>query len=288
MSVKVAVICLCYNHEKYVQEAMESVLFQTYITELIIVDDASTDNSIEKIKQCVSLHSDKEIKPLFLKENIGNCKAFNRALRMTEADYIIDLAADDVLLPKRVAEGVTNMEANPQVAVNFTNALYIDEAGKKLNSHFRVDQDGKTVEQVPEGNLFHHILERYFVCSPSMMYRASYLNEIGGYDEGLAYEDFDIMLRLSRNHPFSYTDEILVKKRVLPTSMSKKQYKKGNQQLISTLRIVEKAYGMIRNKEEKRALLKRIIYEAKQAFINKRFLLFLAFTNLCFKTILQK
>jgi len=288
MPVKVAVICLCYNHEKYVQEAMESVLFQTYITELIIVDDASTDNSVEKINECISLHSDKEIKSLFLKENIGNCKAFNQALKMTEADYIIDLAADDVLLPNRVAEGVRNMEANLQIAINFTNALYIDKAGKELKSHFKVGQDGKTVELVPDGNLFHHILERYFVCSPSMMYRASYLNEIGGYDEGLAYEDFDIMLRLSRNHPFSYTDEILVKKRVLPTSMSKKQYKKGNQQLISTLRVVEKAYGMIRNKEEKRALLKRIIYESKQAFINKRFLLFLAFTNLCFKTILQK
>jgi len=288
MSAKAAVICLCYNHQNYVIEAMDSVLSQEYSTELIIVDDASDDESVQEINRFITLHPQREIKTLFLKENVGNCKAFNQALKMTNADYIIDLAADDILLPRRVSRGIENMEANAAVAVNFTNAVYIDEAGKELKPHYSVDQEHHSVETVPEGDLFQQILEQYFICSPSMMYRGSFLRRIGGYDEELGYEDFDIMLRLSRNHPFSYTDEILVKKRVLYDSMSRKQYKKGNSQLISTLKICSKAYLMVRNRKEKLSLLRRIIYEAKQAFVNKRFLLFSAFLNLGFKTILQK
>ncbi|MGJ3235119.1 glycosyltransferase [Marivirga sp.] len=288
MQVKVAVICLCYNHEKYVQEAMQSVLDQTYPTELIVVDDASTDKSVRKISDFIDLHPYINIKTLFLKDNVGNCKAFNKALKLTDADYIIDLASDDRLLPKRVEEGVKNMEKHPHVAVNFTNANYIYEQKVLLKPHYKIDQYGHSTVVVPEGELFHHILARYFICSPSMMYRSSFLKEVGGYDEDLAYEDFDIMLRLSRKHPFSFTDEILVEKRVLSNSMSHNQYKKNNQQLSSTLKICYKAFDMIQTKREKKALLKRIIYEAKQAFLHKRFILFFAFINLAFKTILQK
>lgn len=288
MQVKVAVICLCYNHENFVQEAMQSVLDQTYPTELIVVDDASTDKSVRKISDFINLHPHKEIKSLFLKENVGNCKAFNKALKLTDADYIIDLASDDRLLPKRVEEGVKNMEKHRDVAINFTNANYINEQKALLKPHYKIDQSGHSTVEVPEGDLFHHILARYFICSPSMMYRSSFLKEIGGYDEDLAYEDFDIMLRLSRNHPFSFTDEILVEKRVLSNSMSHNQYKKDNKQLASTLKICYKAFDMIQNKREKMALLKRIIYEGKQAFLHKRFILFFAFINLAFKTILQK
>jgi glycosyltransferase involved in cell wall biosynthesis len=288
MTVKVVVICLCYNHEKYVEEALSSVLAQTYPTELIIVDDASSDDSVRIITEFVKLHSDLAIQTLFFERNVGNCKAFNSALELTNADYIIDLAADDILLADRVEEGVKNMELDNGIAINFTNANYINEEGEIIKSHYPINKAGDATVKVPQGNLFHHILERYFICSPTMMYRTSFLKKIDGYDETLAYEDFDIMLRLSRNHPFSYTDRILVEKRVLSASMSTKQYKKGSRQLESTLRICEKAFQMLQNKSEKKAFLKRVAYESKQAFLYKRFILFIAFINLAFKTILQK
>lgn len=288
MPIKVAVICLCYNHEKFVEEAIRSVLAQTYPTELIVVDDASTDKSVEKIAGFLKRHPEISVKTLFFEKNLGNCKAFNSALTLTDADFIIDLAADDILLPERVEEGVKNMNEKPEVAINFTNANYIDENGRFIKSHYHVNDKGQSTAMVPEDDLFSKILERYFICPPTMMYRASCLKEIGGYDEELAYEDFDIMLRLARNYPFSFIDKILVEKRVLNTSMAANQYKKGNRQLNSTLKICKKAFEMIQNKEEKSAMLKRLVFEAKQAFINKRFLLFAAFINLGFKTILQK
>ncbi|WP_340153314.1 glycosyltransferase [uncultured Marivirga sp.] len=288
MKGKVAVICLCYNHEKYVQEAMQSVLEQTYSAELIIVDDASSDDSVQRIKSFIDHHPNRNIKSIFLRENIGNCKAFNKALELVNADYIIDLAADDRLLEDRVGEGLQNLERDRNIAVNFTNANYINEEGEYIKTHYPVDKKNHSTIPVPEGNLFYQILQRYFICSPSMMYRSSFLKELGGYDEDLAYEDFDIMLRLSRQHLFSYTDKILVEKRVLSSSMSHQQYQSNNKQLASTLKICYKAFDMIQDKRDKKALLRRIFYESRQAFLHKRFILFSAFINLGFKTILQK
>ena len=288
MTFKAAVICLCHNHEKFVFEAMESVLNQSVPTELIVVDDASSDNSVEVIKNYLAEHPEEAIQSLFLRENVGNCKAFNAGLKLTSADFVIDLAADDILLDERVAEGVKSLGSAPTVAINFTNANYIDEAGQFIKHHYQIDDNGKSVEAVPQGDVFQQILKRYFICSPSMMYRASFLQEIGGYDEALAYEDFDIMIRLSRDYPFSYTDKVLVEKRVLESSMSTKQYKKGNSQLKSTLVICEKAFLLLKEQSEKKALLQRISFEAKQAFIHKRFLLLLSFISLGIKTIFKK
>lgn len=288
MTFKAAVICLCHNHEKFVFEAMESVLNQSVPTELIVVDDASSDNSVEVIKNYLAEHPEEAIQSLFLRENVGNCKAFNAGLKLTSADFVIDLAADDILLDERVAEGVKSLGSAPTVAINFTNANYIDEAGQFIKHHYQIDDKGKSVEAVPQGDVFQQILKRYFICSPSMMYRASFLQEIGGYDEALAYEDFDIMIRLSRDYPFSYTDKVLVEKRVLKGSMSTKQYKKGNSQLKSTLVICEKAFLLLKEQSEKKALLQRISFEAKQAFIHKRFLLLLSFISLGIKTIFKK
>lgn len=288
MKNKAAVICLCHNQEQYVEDAMSSVLQQTYPTELVVVDDASSDNSVKVIQQFIDSHPDENIKTLFFKENLGNCRAFNAALELTEADYIIDLASDDVLMPERVELGVEDLDSNCHSAINFTNANYINEEGHFLSTHYPVNEMGCSTIKVPTGLVFKNILERYYICSPTMMYRASFLRSIGGYDETLAYEDFDVMIRLSRKHPFSFTDKVLVKKRILPTSMSKKQYKKESKQLLSTLKICYKAYHMLQTKSDKKALIKRLIYEGKQAFLHKRFLLFFAFITLEFKTILRK
>ncbi|MCU0357456.1 MAG: glycosyltransferase family 2 protein, partial [Cyclobacteriaceae bacterium] len=88
----VSVICLCYNHQLYVQEAIESVLNQTWShIELIVVDDASTDTSREVIRALQKEHHLQKV--LLLEKNMGNCAAFNRGLAIATGDFIIDLAS---------------------------------------------------------------------------------------------------------------------------------------------------------------------------------------------------
>src|ERR1700749_5034941 len=92
----VTVICLCYNHENFVTESLFSVMNQDYaFVELIIVDDCSTDNSKNIIKKWLLDYP--EVRFISNEINLGNTKSFNKALQFAKGDYIIDLAADDVL-----------------------------------------------------------------------------------------------------------------------------------------------------------------------------------------------
>ncbi len=131
----VTVICLCHNHQAYVREALTSVLNQTHSgIQLIVVDDASTDGSKEVIQNFVNQHPD--IEYLNLSENVGSCKAFNLALRKAKGAFIIDLAADDVLLPDRIQEGLTCFgKAGNTYGLQFSDAHMIGPAGNTLSLH---------------------------------------------------------------------------------------------------------------------------------------------------------
>src|SRR3970282_2435549 len=97
----VSVVCLCYNQHRWVEEAVESVLGQTYPNiEIVLADDASTDGSqavIARIKQ-----KNPRIRVLLSDRNRGNCKSFNSAFRETQGEFIVDFAADDIMKRDRI------------------------------------------------------------------------------------------------------------------------------------------------------------------------------------------
>ncbi|EMR03575.1 glycosyltransferase family 2 protein [Cesiribacter andamanensis] len=265
----VSIICLCHNHAPYVQEALQSAWGQAWPSlELIVVDDASTDGSVEVIREW--LQDKPEVQFIRLEQNVGNCRAFNQALARARGAYVIDLAADDVLLPERVRVGVEALEAaGPQWGVHFTDAWYINAQGKVLKAHYKRDIHGTLRQPVPQGWVYRQVLERYFICTPSMMMRRSVLEALGGYDEQLAYEDFDFWVRSARQWQYCYTDQILVKKRVLPRSWGARQYQAESRQLASTLAVCQKAKTLNRTPEEDYALGRRLRYELRQAIRHK-------------------
>lgn len=256
---RVTVICLCYNQSRFVQEAIASVLTQTWPNiQLIVVDDASEDHSASVIQRCVSRHPG--IKFLRLEKNSGNCKAFNEALRFAEGEYVIDLAADDVLMSDRVRKGVEELTtAGDAFGVNFTDAEWIAEDGRFLHRH----SDRFPHTSVPQGNIYVDLIGRFFICSPTMMFRRKVIDALHGYDENLAYEDFDFWIRSSRMFSYRYTPEVLVKKRVVTNSMSQRQFARRSPQLATTLRVCEKIMSLNRNADEQRALAGRLLYEMR-------------------------
>lgn len=276
----VTVVCLCYNHSRYVREAVESVLNQTYKNvQVIIVDDASTDGSQVVIQKMVESYP--TITFLSLKTNHGNCGAFNRGFELAKGDYVIDLAADDVLLPDRIEAGVVEFaHYDISYAVNFADGELIDEQGNHLSFH----SDRFSSPSIPQGDIYKDIISRYFVNSPSLMVRKSVLEELHGYDESLAYEDFDFLIRASREFKFCYTPKILVKKRILSSSMSAGQFKKGSPQLFSTFKVCEKISKLNRSNEERWALRNRILYEARKALQLGEFELIFQYLKLLLKT----
>lgn len=267
----VTIICLCHNHENYLSEAVHSALTQSYKNiEIIILDNGSRDNSQQLIKKLIEDYPG--IKMILLNENLGNCRAFNLGLSESKGEFIIDLSADDVLLPGRIKEGLKSFrEHGKEYGVNYSDAEYIDLSGKVLGQHYQRDKKGQLIDPVPEGNIYSDLLARYFICTPTMMIRRSVFNHLEGYDENLAYEDFDFWIRSGKITKYCYTDKILVKKRLLKGSLSSSQYKRNSQLLNSTYIVCLKAEKLNETRQDANALNLRIKYELRKAIFSGNF-----------------
>lgn len=262
----VTVICLCYNHAKYVAEAVESVMRQTYKhIELIIVNDASTDDSRSVIESIIKKYP--YIKFVDNKENHGMCRSFNKELEAANGEFIIDLAADDILLPERIEKQVKAFKKlDASYGVVFTDAWIVNEEKKRVRTFYRRDVNMKLLDKVISGDVFAKVVDRYQICSPTIMVRKSVFNELGGYDTKLNYEDYDFYIRSSRNYKYFFLNEILTHKREVKGSDSTRWYRANeNPHLKSTLIVLKKYIWLCKNEEEINASLHSIRYHMRQS-----------------------
>jgi glycosyltransferase involved in cell wall biosynthesis len=271
----VSIIAISYNHAPFIQEALFSILQQDYPNiELIVVDDASIDKSQEAIKHFFESHQvNFPTYFIFHQENQGNCKSFNEALALCKGRYIIDFALDDVMLPERIGRQVVFFEqCSPQTGIIFSNAEIIAENGDFIKYHYALDSNGTTRSLPPQGKVFRELLAKHFICPPTMMMRKTMLSELGGYDESLAYEDFDLWIRASQNYEFAYQDFVSTRYRQSQQSLSQKFYqKKQNPLLHSTLIVLEKAFGYCKESLDFKVLVKNIEYHQRQCFYSENF-----------------
>src|SRR5688572_25305561 len=261
----VTVICLCYNHERFLKEALDSVINQTYPNlEIIVADDFSTDNSRALLAKYAKQHP--QIKYFPNEKNLGNCTTFNRAFAISKGEYIIDFATDDVLLPNRIEEQIAAFEKlGPEYGILFTDAELIDDQGKHIGNFYQRNPDGSLKQPVPSGYVFPEILKRHFISPPTLMMRRSLLEKIGGYDADLTYEDFDLYVRTSAVSKFYFLDKVLTKRRLHAHQLSKKLYEPASRHIFSTLKVCRKAMNLVKTEEERQALVIRIEHEFTQA-----------------------
>lgn len=271
----VSVICLCYNHELFVIDTLESVVNQTYTNfELIIVDDCSTDASVEKINHW--LQSNPKCTFIQNQQNLGNTKAFNIAAQQAKGTYLIDLAADDLLLPNCIEKQVKTFETSAfkNLGLVYGNVQHINERNEIVDEYFPVNQDNKVNTKRPTGSIFSNIIDSgKTICSVSAMFTKEAFWKLNGFDEKLAYEDLDFWIRLSRVYEIDFIDTFLVQKRNVTNSLGSQFHDKTYSRKIntSTLIILNKAYALCESKTEYRNLLKRIHYEIQLNYKNNDF-----------------
>ena len=267
----VSVICLCYNHARFLHEALDSVINQTYPNlEILVVDDASTDTSPALLKQYQVLHPD--IKLILHQKNTGNCQAFNEAFALSTGEYIIDFATDDVLLPNRIAEQVKVFaQLDNSYGVIYTDAELIAEDSRFIRNYYKHNEQGEILVPPPKGNVFADILSRSFLCPPTTIFRREVYTALNGYDATLAYEDFDFWVRSSREFKFYFLNQITTRRRLHANSLSRQAYKLHDKQLASTVQVCEKAFKLIRTETEKQALIIRVRSELRQAYFTQNF-----------------
>ncbi len=253
----VTILCLCYNHEDFVAEALQSVFRQTYPhIQLVVMDDGSTDGSASVIEQ--TLKEKGEVVWVRHETNRGYTPTLNEALSYAKGEWIIDLAADDVLLPTRVEEGLRLVnERGDGCYIHFSDSEIITQEGQFIRKH----SDRYPHRTIPQGDIYLELINRYFILSPTLMFRREVLDTIGGYDENLAFEDFDFLIRASRRFRFCYSPIPLIKKRMVAGSLSEHQFKRGSKQRWSTFQVCKKIADLNRSAEEHRALKARLRYE---------------------------
>ncbi|WP_197043868.1 glycosyltransferase [Aureispira sp. CCB-QB1] len=213
----VSIVAACFNHEKFLEETLDSIAKQSYSNiELIITDDGSRDNSVVLIKEWMARNTI----PCTLianEKNEGICKTFNKGLAKCTGKYFQVIACDDVMLEDKIKSQVAILEkSSEQVAVIYTDAQVIDENSILIHDSFskywNFPADAETTLK--------GLIKQNTIIAPSVLIRRSALVELGGYDEKLSYEDWDIWLRLARKYDFIKLEKPLVKYRHFSTSMS--------------------------------------------------------------------
>lgn len=215
----VTAVVVCYNHARFVVEALESVKGQAYPNlHLVVLDDFSKDNSVEVIRRWLDQFWPDAV---FVAHgrNMGLCRTVNDALARAKGKYIRFLAADDRWVSNSLLRQVEVMEAAPEdVGLLYSDAYQMDESGELLPK--TLIGTGPSFEVMPEGWTFDTLLERNFVPALTALVRRRCFDVVGGYDEDLIFEDWDMWLRISRQFKFKYFPEPTAYYRLLQTSMT--------------------------------------------------------------------
>ena len=213
----ISIVVQCYNHARFLRECLDSIARQTRRDfELIIIDDASTDDSVARIRAWM----DEQPLParlIALEKNLGVCRSLNMAIREARGDYLIGIATDDLWEPTLLEELAGRLDAqSPEYVGVYCDAWQVDEQGTPLPLSF--------IERyhhgdAPSGDIFPVLCDRNFLPASATMYRRSAYDEVGEHDEDLAYEDWDMWLRLSRGGLFAHVPERLAHYRVVQGSL---------------------------------------------------------------------
>ncbi|SIQ32051.1 glycoside hydrolase family 99-like domain-containing protein [Aquipseudomonas alcaligenes] len=214
-SPKISVILTSFNHGKFIGEAIDSVLMQTFTDfELIIWDDASSDDSWEVIQR----YSDPRIRK-FRNEKSGRAiVGINRAIHeIAQGKFIAIHHSDDSWHPEKLAKQVFYLEENPEVGAVFTNANIILEDGSPLQDethfYFKVfSQPNRTRHEW----LRQFFMEGNVLCHPSILIRKECYQVSGPYRYGFAQlGDFDMWVRLCLHYPIHVLPQKLTNFRIL-------------------------------------------------------------------------
>jgi hypothetical protein len=207
---QVSVVIPVWNGERYLKQAIESILAQDFVDfELIVIDDGSTDRSAE----IVSAFAYEPRVVLHRQANAGVVAARNVGLRLAQAEFVAFLDADDIALPGRLAKQVAYLRAHPEAAVIGSNITYFSDADGVIRTQKFPFGEAQVAIALETGNP---------LAQPSVMMRKSMAMAVGGYRDAFKFgaEDYDLWLRLSEKYPLDNLPEVLTLYRVHADSLT--------------------------------------------------------------------
>lgn len=213
----VSVVITAYNSEEYIEKCVFSVVEQTYKNlEILIIDDCSTDNTYEKLKNIEKL--EKRIKLYKNENNKGYLKTFNKSLKLTRGDFVTFVDSDDFIDTKKIELQVEFFLQNP-------GAGFVGTSFKRIN-----DQDKVVFTEILpiERNEIKNALKdqkKMPICGSSIMLKKEVIDEFGGYNDyfdGCSGEDLDWISRIIERYDGNNLKDPLYYYRFKKNSLTRK------------------------------------------------------------------
>ena len=228
----VTIVIPCYNHESYVQKAIQSVIDQDYDNiEFIIIDDGSKDNSVAKIEEMIPA-CQKRFRRFEFRHRInkGLPKTLNEGLKWAKGDFFSPVASDDILLNHKVTTLLNAWNKNKNLEVIFGDANFIDMQANKIK--LNIKNSVKVYNMDVDNFLLYHtinrfdyrdkkkfgsyetILENNYLPAMSCIIKTESLVNEGGWDSNYNIEDWQMWLSLSKKSQFFLVDEVVSSYRI--------------------------------------------------------------------------
>jgi glycosyltransferase involved in cell wall biosynthesis len=224
----ISVIIPVYNGENTIRTAIESVLKQSFSNiELIVIDDGSTDSTLEIINNI----NDPRLE-IFSYPNAGLAASRNRGIEKASGDFISFIDADDLWTPDKLEVQYLALQNHPETSIAYSWTDYIDESGNFIKSGRREKFSGYVYQQM--------LVSNFLENGSNLLAARKVFQEVGGFDESLnAAEDWDMCLRLSAQYKFVCVEKVQILYRLSLNSMSANLIKQES----ASLTVINRAFN---------------------------------------------
>lgn len=230
----VTTIIPAYNHEKYVEKSLLSALEQTYQNlEIIVIDDGSSDGTAALIDKILRESAHNRDVTFIRQVNQGLSKTLNKVLSLAKGEFVQFLASDDAYLPEKTAVCVQAlMSTSDRVAAVYSDGYLINDQNEKImrfSDKYPRPLSGDTHKELLIGN---------WIPALGVLYKKSAIQHVGGFDETLAVEDYDFLLRLTKAFELLPIPDKLFLYRWHESNFSKNQ-----QRMAEQFRLIQKKHS---------------------------------------------
>jgi len=208
---KISVLTYVYNGEKYIKDAIESILSQTYKDfEYLILDDGSTDNTAGIVREFLG---DRRLRYIH-QENIGKDllhfdELVNRCIAHTTGEYINVIGSDDIYLPNKLERQIREFENDAELDIVFSDLYFVNSDGMVIPGDFKCEFSFTFTQE----SLLRMLFKQNIIAHPTALMKRRSIEKLGGFETGFA-ADYHYWLKAAPHQRFKFIDEKLIKYRV--------------------------------------------------------------------------
>lgn len=256
MKSDLTVIVVGFNHARYIVECLDSIRTQSLAADAVLVmDDASKDDSRSVVAEYATMH------PGFLQffaseTNKGLTKTLNEALGRVESKYVTYIAADDRMLPERIKIQIELMQRT-SAQLTYSDAMVIDANSAPVHETSRVEFPWPD-EPARSDQVLASLFAANWIPAASIMMQTEALRLLGGYNDRIFFEDFELLTRAAAvGWVFAYDERALVAVRRLETSLGAVGFAEKSPRFILAMEAALRNYPIDASELSRQVLAKR-------------------------------